>query len=148
MAHVLDVARYILAKLGPMSAMKLQKLVYYSQGWHLVFTGEPMFDSQIEAWANGPVTPDLYHRHRGCFRVEKSDFAPVGDLSESDRLSIDAVLEAYGQLTAHQLSELTHGEKPWKDARANVSDGVRSNAAIDLATMHEYYESVLTAANK
>ncbi len=57
MAHVQDVARYILEKRGRMSAMKLQKLVYYSQGWHLVFDGEPLFAERIEAWANGPVVP-------------------------------------------------------------------------------------------
>lgn len=44
MANVLDVAAYVLAKRGPMTAMKLQKLVYYSQAWHLVWDEEPLFD--------------------------------------------------------------------------------------------------------
>ncbi len=60
MAQVADVAAYILEKCGPMTAMKLQKLVYYSQAWHLVWTEKPLFDNRIEAWANGPVVWELY----------------------------------------------------------------------------------------
>ena len=37
---VFDVANYILNKQGSMSAMKLQKLVYYSQAWSLVWDDE------------------------------------------------------------------------------------------------------------
>ncbi|WP_256666701.1 Panacea domain-containing protein [Nocardia cyriacigeorgica] len=126
--------------------MKLQKLVYYSQGWHLVFTGEPLFDSPIKAWANGPVCTELYGHHRGRFSVSESDFSAHGELSDSDKRTIDGVLAAYGDFDAHQLSELTHREKPWLDARAETPPGERSNAVIDLATMHEYYEQVLNEA--
>ena len=55
-----DVAAYILKKQGEMSAMKLQKLVYYSQAWSLVWDEKPLFRAQIEAWANGPVVRSLY----------------------------------------------------------------------------------------
>jgi len=61
MAHVEDVAIYIMEQCGPMTAMKLQKLVYYSQAWHLVWDEEPLFSDPIEAWANGPIVRSLYH---------------------------------------------------------------------------------------
>ena len=35
--QAIDVADYILQEHGAMSAMKLQKLVYYAQAWHLVW---------------------------------------------------------------------------------------------------------------
>ena len=38
--QVFDVAAYILEKIGSMTTMKLQKLVYYSQAWSLVWDGE------------------------------------------------------------------------------------------------------------
>ncbi len=47
MATAHDVADFILAKLGAMSAMKLQKLVYYSQAWHLTWAEKPLFENQI-----------------------------------------------------------------------------------------------------
>ena len=52
--NVLDIAAYILCKQGAMTAMKLQKLVYYSQAWSLVWDDKPLFRERIEAWANGP----------------------------------------------------------------------------------------------
>ena len=52
-----------------MSAMKLQKLIYYSQAWSLVWDDEPLFPERIEAWINGPVVPELYERHKGEFKV-------------------------------------------------------------------------------
>ena len=55
---VLDVAAYILKKLGSMTTMKLQKLVYYSQAWSLVWDEQSLFIESIEAWANGPVVSD------------------------------------------------------------------------------------------
>jgi len=65
MANVFDVARYILKHTGPVTAWKLQKLVYYSQAWSLVWDVRPLFPERIEAWANGPVCPELYAQHRG-----------------------------------------------------------------------------------
>ncbi len=47
MARAVDVATYILDREGEMSAMKLQKLVYYSQAWSLVWDDRPLFDDRI-----------------------------------------------------------------------------------------------------
>ncbi len=72
MTSALDVAAYILRKQGPMTAMKLQKLVYYSQAWHLVWEERRLFEEAIEAWANGPVVRELYLRHRGLWQLDAS----------------------------------------------------------------------------
>ncbi|WP_429820290.1 Panacea domain-containing protein [Ensifer sp. B1-9] len=77
-----DVAKYILRIKGPMSAMKLQKLVYYCQAWSLVWDDRPMFDDRIEAWANGPVCVNLYNSHRGRYTVEAAHIP--GDTSQLD----------------------------------------------------------------
>lgn len=146
MATVFDVAKYILEKRGPMSAMKLQKLVYYSQAWSLVWDESPIFQESIEAWANGPVVRSLYDAHRGCFSVD-ADFFSQGNpalLSQGQQETIDGVLEFYGDKTAQWLSDLTHMEQPWKDARnrAGLSDGDRGNSEILLADMDEYYSGL------
>ncbi len=65
--RVFDVAAYILEKKGIMSTMKLQKLVYYSQAWSMVWDEKPLFEENIEAWANGPVVRDLFYYHRGRY---------------------------------------------------------------------------------
>src|SRR5207244_218694 len=68
-ASVFDVAKYILKQVQRTSAMKLQKLMYYSQAWSLVWDEAPLFPEKICAWANGPVVPELYAKHRGEFQV-------------------------------------------------------------------------------
>lgn len=144
-ANVLDVAAYILQKQGPMTAMKLQKLCYYSKAWHLVWEERPLFRNRIEAWANGPVMPDLYREHRRQFSIGT---LPAGDptkLDAGERESIDIVLSSYGVRTAHDLSELSHREDPWRDARAGVPEGARSQSEISDAALMEYFDGQTTA---
>jgi uncharacterized phage-associated protein len=143
MASVIDVAKYILTQVGEMTSMKLQKLVYYSQAWSLVWDEEPLFNEQIEAWANGPVVPDLYELHRGQFRLSNDfSYGDVNALTPNQKDSIDKVLEAFRDKNGQWLSELTHMESPWKDARGTLQPTERSNEVISLAAMHEYYSSL------
>ncbi len=140
-----DVANYILQARGPMSAMKLQKLVYYSQAWSLVWDDRPMFGDRIEAWANGPVCVSLYNSHRGRFTVEPGSIpGDAGALDQDARETVDAVLEFYGSKSAQWLSDLTHLEDPWKKTRekAGVRDGDLCSAEITLDAMAEYYLSL------
>jgi uncharacterized phage-associated protein len=139
MASVFDAASYILKASGPVTAMKLQKLVYYAQAWSLVWEERPLFPERIEAWANGPVVPDLYFAHKGEFTVVAEPKGNPENLAAEDRETIDAVLKHYGVKSAAWLSDLTHREAPWKDARRGIPDGVRSNAEITLGAMADYY---------
>lgn len=144
MATVLDVARYILDRMGPMSAMKLQKLVYYSQAWHLVWEDRPLFRARIEAWANGPVVPALYLQHRGQFKLSAASMPGDGSrLSDAERESVDVVLQAYGKKDAAWLSTLSHREDPWKNARKGIAPGERGSNEITHAAMSEYYSGLV-----
>jgi uncharacterized phage-associated protein len=145
MANVYDVAVYILQERGKTSAMKLQKLVYYCQAWHLVWESRPLFTERIEAWANGPVVRDLYREHRRRFEVTAGIF-PDGNparLTKAERETIDAVLKGYGNLKSFELSDMTHRERPWRDARGDLPAGAQCSNVITHAAMAEYYESLL-----
>jgi uncharacterized phage-associated protein len=142
MANVFDVAAYILGKAGPMTHMKLQKLIYYAQAWSLVWDEAPLFPERIEAWANGPVCPDLYYAHQGEFTVTKEPKGSAKALKDIERETVDAVIKHYGHKTAHWLSDLTHRENPWKEARKGLQDGLRSNRPITHASMSEYYSDL------
>lgn len=142
MASAHDVAAYILKKCGPMTAMKMQKLVYYSQAWSLVWDERPMFGERIEAWANGPVIPALYVVHRGQFTVGEWPRGGVENLDQQAIDTIDGVLRFYGDKTAQWLSDLTHQEAPWRDARNGLAPGEYGETEITNASMHEYYSSL------
>lgn len=144
MATIFDVAAYITQKTGALSAMKLQKLMYYAQAWTLVWREEPLFNEDFEAWANGPVIPELYARHRGQFTVEPSLFADGAPeaLKPQEKVCVDNVIDFYGDKTAQWLSDLTHQEDPWLKARGGVAVGASSNAIVTQASMHEYYSGL------
>lgn len=146
MANVHDVAAYILRRQGPMSAMKLQKLVYYSQAWHLVWDDGPLFDAPIEAWANGPVVHALFDRHRGAFTVTNWPGGDARRLTKDERETIDAVLRDYGSLSGRQLSHLTHGEEPWRRAREGLGPTDRSSNEITPDALARYYGAIDAAA--
>lgn len=141
MPNVHDVAAYIIEKRGTMTAMKLQKLVYYSQAWGLVWDEEPLFPERIEAWANGPVVYELYCRHRGAFKVSEWNGDPT-QLSTEQAGTVDSVLKFYGKMSSQELSNLTHQEDPWKNARKGMTAGERGSSEITLAAMAEYYGSL------
>jgi uncharacterized phage-associated protein len=132
----LDVAQYILRKAGPVTAMKLQKLVYYSQAWSLVWDERPMFSEAIEAWERGPVIRELYSEHKGMFVVAG---IPKGDpekLDDQARETVDAVLKHYKSFSAQQLSDLTHMEAPWVKTRETQAKEI---AHDEIA---EYYGTI------
>jgi len=143
MATAHDVAAYILREKGEMTAMKLQKLVYYSQAWSLVWDDEPLFLDRIEAWANGPVVPALYNEHRGKFKVDSWKKGNPDKLGAKQRKSIDAVLKYYVDRSSQWLSDLTHREYPWGDARQGLGPGERGTRVISHASMAEYYGSLV-----
>ena len=144
MASVFDVANYILINKGPMTSMKLQKLVYYCQAWALVWDEEPMFNETIEAWTNGPVAPALFDVHRGKYMVDEQDVrGNPHNIKPKHKETIDMVLEDYGDKSSQWLIELTHNEYPWKQARSSVQPGQRGNAEILPSTMADYYGSLV-----
>lgn len=140
---VIDVADYILEQIGTVSAMKLQKLIYYAQSWHLVWQDEELFSEEIQAWANGPVIPVLYDKHRGQFKLEPGFFkGNVDNVSPKGKEVINKVLTFYADKNAQWLSDLTHMEDPWKLAREGLADGERGCSVISHASMAEYYGSI------
>lgn len=139
MATVYDVANYILKKTGPITAMKLQKLVYYCQAWSLVWEERPIFRARVEAWANGPVVPELYKSHQGQFKISGFPKGNSASLSSNDRTTIDAVLGFYANHSSQWLSDLTHSEDPWKNARQGIPAGAACKNEISQAAMAEYY---------
>jgi len=143
MATVFDVAVYILNKTGPITAMKLQKLVYYSQAWSLVWDDDALFEERIEAWANGPVVPALYAAHKGLYKVSASNFKGNPDaLNEAQKETVDVIINGFGDKSSQWLSDLSHTEDPWKDARKNIEPGERGCAVISHAAMMEYYGAI------
>jgi len=123
-----------------LSNLKLQKLVYYAQGFQLALTGSPLFLDEIQAWEHGPVVPSLYRtfKQSGSGAVPRPDGIDLDDYSEDERGLLDEVFTVYGQFSAWKLRNLTHDEKPWKDAYS-----IAPSTPISYESMREYFRTLV-----
>ncbi len=121
-----------------LSNLKLQKLLYYSQGLYLALRGEPLFKEKIFAWVHGPVVGEVYYEYQN----HKSNGIPAPDsppeLDSNTREILDEVYQVYGQFSAWKLRELTHNEPPWK----NTDNG----KMINHQKMKDYFKTQLVDA--
>lgn len=120
------------------SNLKLQKLVYYAQAWHLAFFEEPLFTEDFEAWVHGPVVPDLYHHYKEFgWQPIIEDVDP--ELPPDAYEFLGDVADEYFGCDAYELERMTHVEDPWLRARDSLPMDVPSNEVIQKEWMQEYY---------
>ena len=125
--EALKIAKYILALSDPddgdiISNLKLQKLLYYTQGFHLALADAAIFDEDIIHWRHGPVVENVYYEYKdfgsGALPVPTDiDFSDI--LSKDQKEIIDEVYNVYGQFSAWKLRQMTHQEPPWKNTSEN-----------------------------
>ena len=102
----------------PITHLKLQKLLYYFQGFHLAATHKPLFSENIEAWVHGPVVREAWDEYKrfGSQVLPVSAAQPETSLSESQMNLLTDVYNVYGQYSPWKLRNLTHDEPPWSEA--------------------------------
>ena len=141
---VFDVADYILATGAeqdggdPITHLKLQKLLYYFQGFHLAALGGALFSDSIEAWDLGPVVRRVWDKYKA---YGSSAIAAPATMNlsafRSDQIQLmGEVYRVYGRFTAWRLSEMTHVEMPWLNARKN-------HRPIDHGDMKKHFKTRL-----
>lgn len=150
-ASIKDVAAYILARESTMVTLKLHKLAFYAQAAHLVRHASPLFPEDFHAWVVGPVSPELYHLHRGKLLIRPGEL-PSGNpsaLTDAERALIDRVCAAMGSMTHAALSKRMYRELPWADAYARHTSSslshlvhlpiVTTDEIITQDAMRDYY---------
>ena len=128
------------------SHLKLQKLLFYTQAFHLAYTDEELFEEEIQAWEYGPVQPEVYETYKNYGNAiippeekdEESGDILKTHISENSYGVISSVLNAFAHISGIGLMEKTHREDPWKDAYAEGSKTV-----IKKEIMQAYYKSFL-----
>jgi len=147
MHAALDVAQWIVgfsAEHGdPVTNLKLQKLLYYGQAWHLVLHDEPLFNEDFEAWVYGPVIPSVYRAFKefGAAPLIASSDQPL-DFDEDTEAHLLETMEVFGGYSSYQLEMMTHREAPWINARGGIPVDAPSQAVISKQAMHEFYSAL------
>lgn len=141
-----DIAKYILKffqeREDLITNLKLQKLLYYVQGWHLGLYGEKAFPEPLEAWIHGPVQPRVYEEYKKFRWSPILDEIDAPEMSEVLKQHIEEVLEVYGTETAYSLERMTHQEAPWKLARKGLQPDMPSTARITVRSMTEFFKKM------
>lgn len=101
------------------SRLKLLKLLYYIQGYHLAMFDAPLFKDKMEAWLHGPVVPSVYQWAKNLTDEKMQDEAmnekQMGALNLHPQQTelISEVLKIYNKYSAYGLRDKTHTEMPW-----------------------------------
>lgn len=148
---VKDAAAYILSVFNrPISTMKLQKLLYFSQGWALALLERRLVATDFQAWKWGPVSYDLYQLHRREYEISEIVGGDPNRVTENNKVILDAVINNYGGLSGMQLGDLTHEEDtPWTRVRHEngiFTETAPSNIQIPDGMIAEYFERVFKRA--
>lgn len=120
----LDIANKIISKTDlehgdTISNLKLQKMMYYQQGFHLAYFGTPLFEEDIVAWQYGPVVPSVYKEYKSFESNSISTSKESISLSDDEEELFNNVYEEYNQFSAVALMKMTHDETPWKATEIN-----------------------------
>ena len=126
--------------------LKVQKLLYYAQGWSLVQFDKPLFNEAMQAWVHGPVVPSVWShlKDHGWVSIPLQRLNKRVPTIHAGLLI--AINERYGIYTAKKLEKMTHEETPWRRARGNLPVHERCTNVISLEDMKAYFQSVQAAA--
>ena len=139
---VTELIIYLANKYGDsITNLKLQKLLYYVQAWHLVnFDKKPLFDEEIEVWDFGPVVGKVYHKFKEfkhspiTFNVKEDAITKIFNKKTID--FVDYIYGKYIGFSAYDLVNMTHNEKPCIEASKN------DLKIIDRDKMYKYYSEL------
>jgi len=148
-SEVHTVANYLVAfsqRHGdPISNLKLQKLLYYAEGWYLAFYSKSLFSADIQAWPRGPVVPSVWREFKSYYWKPISRKVPLPSVNARVKEHIDELMSAYGDFSAYTLERMTHEEDPWIEARHGLREDERSNRLISRETMKNYFSGLAGA---
>lgn len=141
-ASVVDVAQYILEKLGRLAGFDLQMLAYFCQAQHLGAYGKPLFAEDIQAWCGGPICPPLFRLHNewGAYRVTNVG-GNSDHLSAEAKAFIDDILSDYSEFDSQHLGDLARSADPWRETRRRVHPTERGQEVISHKSMQDFYAS-------
>jgi uncharacterized phage-associated protein len=140
--RAIEVSKFLLyikhqdPRIVELTNLKLQKLLYYCQGYYLLMYGKPLFDEEIEAWKYGPVVPSVYFAYNQYGNMDIADKYDIDeiDLDNREKSVVAYVWKLFGGFKANQLVDKTHSESPWLESWFNPKD-----KTIDNNTIRDYF---------
>lgn len=143
MERIIDVAQYIYEEYKRQSGevideMKLHKLLYFAQRESLAITNEPLFEENFEGWKYGPVSREV----RIHYTVDGMYYKDKRVLSAESAYIVKNVILQYGALASWKLSQLSHNEISWQNARKGLTEGENGDSLLSIEDIRKDAEKV------
>lgn len=163
---ILDLAKYVglnfIALDLEISHLKLHKMLYYIQAWHMVNFGKnnTLFTENPQAWANGPVYTSVWDKykknHNNRQELTYKNFGLKSDdvnsylskmaitkiLNKKQKDLINQAIMIYGTKSQDQLVFLTHCEKPWVNTRNGLLPWEPCQNEISFKSMYDFFKQM------
>lgn len=149
---IYDVANFFLKIVdrdsgSTITPLKLQKILYYAQGYYLANYDKPLFEDDFQAWAHGPANEGIYDKYKSCkyntIPMPEEDL-PLMDDELNDFLN--DIWQTFGIYDGKYLEEQTHKESPWIEARKGYAPGEKCHVIITKESMKRFFKTVINGA--
>jgi len=139
MSQELEIAvRYFINELKP-DTLKLQKLLYFTQGLSFCMNDKEFFDEQFEAWVHGPVIPSVFNKYKNYGHDPIDILYDIREIDDEQKAVLEYVKENYGKYDGRYLEKLTHSQDPWLYARMGLDPDERTDKNIPKDIIAEYF---------
>ena len=121
MTDAITLSRYIIHRFNEdervITNLKLQKILYYIQGYFLKAFNRVAFLEKIYNWQYGPVVPAVYYEYKSFGASPIECFKAVDlEIKGNEKKLVDSIIDSCFQKTALELVSMTHSENPWKNS--------------------------------
>jgi len=160
MATPIQVANTFISRYGQtddLTHMKLQKLVFFADGWKVGFNGESLVNERPQVWRYGPVFRSLYNALTGYGNTPIKSAVVVNPFTgnvpiinhndqDDDSRLIDWIWDKYGRYSAMELSRDTHAMgTPWHTMAQRYNFNVPFNLEIPNEVIQPYFRGLAAA---
>ena len=136
---------YILKHYGPMSHLKLQRLIFYCD--------KELIEDSFEAWVHGPISRKVYGSLKDKYMLYEeltySNNTKEDVDKEFEKLTQDqqdfviSILTELSTWTMFELGASIRNEKPWKEARIGYGEADKCHVKISKETTRLFYKKDL-----
>ncbi|MCM1053749.1 MAG: DUF4065 domain-containing protein [Ruminococcus sp.] len=146
--NIFNVANFFLSIVdrdagSTITPLKLQKILYYAQGYYLAINNNELFSEEFEAWAHGPANPEIYDKYKGygCSAISEPSEKDMPNFEEDVINFLYDIWNTFGIYDGKYLEELTHQESPWIEARKGYQPGEVCNNIITKDSMKVFFKT-------
>ena len=140
-----QIVNYIITHLGEVTPLALEKLLSFSNGVNYALNGSQLISEESQAWAHGPVYPQVYNKYKkfGYKPIDDGIYSTQGcmlsKVSEAELNAIDLVINTFGLYSPKTLEKISHSQEPWKEKRVGYKEDEAGRKVIDENAIKVFY---------